>query len=212
MVDAGSQMYSGYAWASWYVTKMEGSLTCVNDAVDSRARRWRGDASMASTLAQHVVDGRVVELVLGHVAQVRRQRVPDALAELACHDADQEDRLAALGVGRAVERIRTIRGVAGEVNAFAEEICVPACEWMSPHSNEDAATYFPQNERLKPCCRIFGARFDEHLCGNQKFTAPSRLLDGVAMPVAHCSTELSGAPDTLIDFHTGPRRAAELQF
>ena len=67
----------------------------------------------------HVVDGRVVELVLGHVAQVRRQRVLDAPAELACHDADQEDRLAALGVGRAVERIRTIRGVAGEVNAFA---------------------------------------------------------------------------------------------
>ena len=27
-----------------------------------------------------------------------------------------------------------------------------------------------------------------------------RLLDGVAMPVAHCSTELSGAPDTLVDF------------
>ena len=36
----------------------------------------------------HVVDGRVVELVLGHVAQVRRQRVLDTLAELACHDAD----------------------------------------------------------------------------------------------------------------------------
>ena len=119
MVDAGSRMYSGYAWASWYVTKMEGSLTCVNDAVDSRARRWRVDASMASTLAQHIVDGRVVELVLGHVAQVRRQRVLDALAELAGHDADQEDRLAALGVRRAVERIRTIRGVAGEVNALA---------------------------------------------------------------------------------------------
>ena len=27
MVDAGSRMYSGYAWASWYVTKMEGSRT-----------------------------------------------------------------------------------------------------------------------------------------------------------------------------------------
>ena len=109
----------------------------------------------------HVVDGRVVQLVLGRVAQVRRQRVFDPLAELAGHNADQEDRLAALGVGLAVERIRTIRGVAGEVNAFAEEVCVPACEWMSPHSNEDAATYFPQNERLKPCCRIFGARSDE---------------------------------------------------
>ena len=67
----------------------------------------------------HVVDGRVVQLVLGRVAQVRRQRVFDPLAELAGHNADQEDRLAALGVGLAVERIRTIRGVAGEVNAFA---------------------------------------------------------------------------------------------
>ena len=38
-----------------------------------------------------------------------------------------------------------------------------------------------------------------------------RLLDGVAMPVAHCSTELSGAPDTLVDFHTGRRRAAACQ-
>ena len=36
----------------------------------------------------HVVDGRVVELVLGRVAQVGRERVLDALAELACHDAD----------------------------------------------------------------------------------------------------------------------------
>ena len=133
---------------------------------------------MASTLAQHVVDGRVVELVLGHVAQVRRQRVPDALAELACHDADQEDRLAALGVGRAVERIRTIRGVAGEVNAFAEEICVPACEWMSPHSNEDAAKYFPQNERLKPCCRIFGAKFEEQPWKSQARTNLRRAFSG----------------------------------
>ena len=67
----------------------------------------------------HVIDGRVVKLIFGRVAQVGRQRVLDALAELAGHDADQEDRLAALGVGLAVERIRTIRGVAGEVNALA---------------------------------------------------------------------------------------------
>ena len=56
----------------------------------------------------HVIDGRVVKLIFGRVAQVGRQRVLDALAELAGHDADQEDRLAALGVGLAVERIRTI--------------------------------------------------------------------------------------------------------
>jgi hypothetical protein len=57
------------------------------------------------------------------------------------------------------------------------------------------------------------------LCGNQKFAAPSststpstrRLLDGVAVPVPHCSTELSGALDTLVDFHTGRRRAAACQ-
>ena len=36
----------------------------------------------------HVVDGRVVELVLRRVAQVRRQRVLYPPAELACHDAD----------------------------------------------------------------------------------------------------------------------------
>ena len=30
-----------------------------------------------------------------------------------------------------------------------------------------------------------------------------RLLNGVAMPVPRRSTELSGAPDTLVDFHTG---------
>merc|ERR1719409_1004341 len=57
------------------------------------------------------------------------------------------------------------------------------------------------------------------LCGNQNFTARScriivssstpstrRLLDGVAMPVPRRSTEPGRprAPDTLVDFHTGP--------
>ena len=53
-----------------------------------------------------------------------------------------------------------------------------------------------------------------------------RLLDGVAMPVPHRSTRartaaviaekclawrLSGAPDTLVDFHTGCRECAEVR-
>ena len=42
-----------------------------------------------------------------------------------------------------------------------------------------------------------------------------RLLDGVAMPVPHCSTEParpSSSPcnDTLVDFHTGPRRGGSV--
>ena len=50
----------------------------------------------------HVVDGRVVELVLQRVAHGGRHRVLDALAVLADHDADQKDGLDILGVGRAI--------------------------------------------------------------------------------------------------------------
>ena len=67
----------------------------------------------------HVVDGRVVELVLGRVAHVRRHRVLVALAVLADHDTDQKNGLDILGVRRAVEGIGGVGRVAREVDALA---------------------------------------------------------------------------------------------
>ena len=66
-----------------------------------------------------VVDRAVVEDVAARVADVGRERVLDALGPLADDGAHQEDRLHALGVGRAVQRERTITSVPGEVHALA---------------------------------------------------------------------------------------------
>ena len=82
----------------------------------------------ARLLAGVGVDRGVEEQVLGVVADAGRERVLDALAVLADDRAHEEDRLHALRVRAAVERVGRVLGVAGEVDALAVERRVLAAE------------------------------------------------------------------------------------
>merc|ERR550514_874304 len=135
----------------------------------------------ARLLAGVGVDRGVVEQVLGRVADVGRERVLDALAVLADDRAHEEDRLHALRVRAAVERVGRVLGVAGEVDALAVERRVLAAERAVEALLEDLGHDVAGAAVEEPAAHVLAQGLALVLLAR----ADLRLLHGVRLPEAH---------------------------